>query len=105
MEKNAAKAQDVQEVKPKPVRRRKLKAEVAEPQPEPKPVREKKAKQPDGCAIAKTLLRMIRKHCMECMGGRGSKTVIKDGRHVVEPDCEAAHCHLYPVMRGEIDYE
>lgn len=55
--------------------------------------------------LAKQLVKMIRKHCIACMGGHGCKVVTINNKRVVEPDCGIQNCELYPVMRGEIDYE
>ena len=54
-----------------------------------------------GDKLAKELLKLIRKHCCECMGSGSVKIV--DGRHTVEPDCEITTCNLYRIRNGELD--
>ncbi|WP_144268432.1 hypothetical protein [Desulfovibrio sp. An276] len=63
--------------------------------------KEKPVKPLVGDKLTKELLKLIRKHCSECMGGGSVKIV--DGRHVVEPDCEISTCNLYRIRNGELD--
>lgn len=61
----------------------------------------KTTKQLAGDKLSKELLKLIRKHCCECMGSGSVKIV--DGRHTVEPDCEITTCNLYRIRNGELD--